>query len=180
MSIKPISFQAYLRAEQTWPKKYFSLAELLRSDKAFNAGIQNLPTSDELYLLEKFTHEILTPLREHWGGPLTVVSAFRSGELNQHVGGSITSDHLFHVGGAADLQPADASANGLWDFLSMISGGGIHFDQVILYPDFVHVGWRRKGNRLELRKMVMNGTEKTWPMLTEAERVKLIVTKEEK
>ncbi len=177
MIVQPISFQAYLRAEKNWPKKYFSLPELLRSDDAFALGLQNLPTLEELDLLEKFTNVILNPIRGRWGSPLGVHSCFREDALNSSdlVGGSDTSDHLFHVGGAADLCPEDSSRDGLWKFLSMISRGNVTFDQAILYPTFVHVGWRRTGNRFELRKLVMDGDKKTWPLLTLSERAKLIV-----
>jgi len=194
MRKQAISFQTFLRVQEQWPKGWFSLAELLKSDDALQADISNLPTMSELAMIRKITVELLNPLRVRWGGPLTVTSGFREPELNHRIGGSPTSDHLYQIGGAADLVPVDATEAGLVDFLEFVvemavagaadgkneridppsipphsggreetpppppaSGGEIEFDQLIIEPGWVHIGWRPNGNRFQVKRMMLVG-----------------------
>lgn len=47
---------------------------------------------------------VLEPLRARWGGPLIVVSGYRSPQWNTHVGGAMNSQHM--KGTAADVRPS--------------------------------------------------------------------------
>ena len=81
--------------------KYFTLEELLYSKTALNKKIQNIPSWEAVDNLEKLATDILDPLREKWGSPISVTSGFRSEKLNAELKGSKTSQHRF--GQAADL-----------------------------------------------------------------------------
>ena len=83
--------------------KHFTFQEFEDSDKARELGIDNrMPELAEAHIVE-LVDILLDPLREAWGGPLTVTSGYRCPELNRAVGGSETSAHL--AGWAADLVP---------------------------------------------------------------------------
>lgn len=65
---------------------HFGLYELAR-------GCENPPqwaVNNMRYLAQ----HILEPLREEWGGPITINSGYRSADHNRSVGGSATSLHL--------------------------------------------------------------------------------------
>ena len=52
-----------------------------------------------------------------------------------------------------------------------VNGGGIRieFDQLILYPGRIHIGWRPGDCRYEVRRMVVVVGRKTWPLMGKAE-----------
>ena len=82
--------------------KYFSIDEMLRSATAKKYGIDNRPSQDILNNLVLFIEKVLDPIREDWGGSISVSSGYRCPELNAKVGGAKTSGHLY--GYCADLQ----------------------------------------------------------------------------
>ena len=82
--------------------KYFSIDEMVRSATAKKYGIDNRPSQDILNNLVLFIETVLDPIREDWGGPISVSSGYRCPELNAKVGGAKTSGHLY--GYCADLQ----------------------------------------------------------------------------
>lgn len=82
--------------------KYFSLAEMTRSDTARRLGIDNTPSDSIKKNLTLFIEKVLDPIREDWGGPIIVSSGYRCPELNKAVGGVNTSGHMY--GFCADLQ----------------------------------------------------------------------------
>ena len=100
--------------------------------------------------VEGLVKEVLDPVREAYGKPIVVNSGYRCPKHNAEVGGVAGSQHL--RGEAADIHGEDnlaiarlIVANGLWD-------------QLILYPGFVHVSWKRGGgNRHQILKKVGNG-----------------------
>lgn len=73
------------------PGRWFSWAELGDPPEEYRGNVAYLVT------------RALDPLRDAWGGPLAVVSGWRSEIQNQAVGGAPRSQHL--VGLAADLVP---------------------------------------------------------------------------
>lgn len=104
--------------------------------------------------LEELANVILEPVRERLGKPIVVNSGFRCPIHNRAVGGATASQHM--KGEAADLRidgkPEDLAktivANGTWD-------------QLILYPTFVHVSWKRVGgNRREILRKTATGYER--------------------
>ena len=82
--------------------KYFSLAEMTRSDTARRLGIDNTPSDNIKKNLTLFIEKVLDPIREDWGSPIIVSSGYRCPELNKAVGGVKTSGHMY--GFCADLQ----------------------------------------------------------------------------
>ena len=82
--------------------KYFSIDEMVRSATAKKLGIDNRPSQDILNNLVLFIEKVLDPIREDWGGSISVSSGYRCPELNAKVGGAKTSGHLY--GYCADLQ----------------------------------------------------------------------------
>ena len=79
---------------------HFTLAELTRSAKAAQLGIDNTPPADVLPRLQ-LTAEMLERIRSTLGAPVVVTSAYRSRTLNMAVGGVTSSDHT--QGSAADI-----------------------------------------------------------------------------
>ena len=82
--------------------KYFSISEMTRSNTARRLGIDNTPSDDIKKNLTLFIEKVLDPIREDWGGPISVSSGYRCPELNAKVGGAKTSGHQY--GFCADLQ----------------------------------------------------------------------------
>lgn len=123
--------------------KYFRLEELLRSETAMTASIENLPSWEDMENLRFLAITVLDPIREAWGQPLKVTSGYRSTALNVAVGGVPTSGHL--EGCAADLTLPNWSTRKVIELynliVSMVERGDIDVDQVIYYrkKKIVHV-----------------------------------------
>ena len=134
---------------------YFQLSEFLKSDTATAAGIDNFPTWDDVYMMNKLSIEVLDIIRKKWSEPLIINSGFRVAELNAMVGGSATSDHM--EGAAVDLKLASWSKKKLSELFNMIyemvERGEIDIDQVIYYRSkkIIHVGY---GERLRRQFIV--------------------------
>lgn len=134
--------------------KHFSIQELTRSDTAIRKGIDNTAPKEAQENLTRLVDKVLDPLREAWGGPITVTSGYRSAALNKAVGGSATSDHL--KGCAADITVGNRAQNK--KLFMLIQKLGLPFDQLIHErgsvkdgPDWVHVSYRRVGqNRKQI------------------------------
>lgn len=109
--------------------KYFTLAELLKSNKAAELRIDNTPTFEVVDHLAVLTDRILEPLRAAYGKPIYVTSGYRCPKLNKVVGGAQTSGHL--RGDAADLQARDMA--GFKQFVvAFLKAGCVRFDQCLL------------------------------------------------
>ena len=81
--------------------------------------------------------EVLDPVRERLGMPIVVNSGYRCEKHNKDVGGVRNSQHL--RGEAADVTCAD-----LPRLKALIIENG-KFDQLITYPTFLHVSYKRTG-----------------------------------
>ena len=57
--------------------KYFTIDELSRSATATARGIDNTPPSVAAEALRALTDNVLDPLRQAWGRPLTVTSGYQ-------------------------------------------------------------------------------------------------------
>ena len=115
--------------------KYFKLEELLQSDTAFTAQIENLPSWNDVINLNYLATKVLDPIREAWGQPLIITSGFRSSKLNAAVGGVPTSAHM--EGCAVDVVLPSWSAKKMVELFTLIGSladdGTIDIDQVIYY-----------------------------------------------
>lgn len=134
--------------------KYFTIKELVKSSTAEAKGIDNTPTQEVERNLTALVDNVLDPLREIYGKPITVNSGYRCPELNKAVGGSATSDHV--KGFAADITCSNKKENAI--LLDIIKNTFI-FDQLIWekgndqYPDWVHVSFNPNRQRKQILKL---------------------------
>lgn len=93
---------------------------------------------------------MLEPARQRLGKPITVNSGYRCQVHNKTVGGVANSQHM--RGEAVDITTGTAEGNK--KLKTVIEELG-KFDQLITYPTFLHVSWKRNGmNRKQrLRKV---------------------------
>lgn len=118
----------------------FSYSEFEKSDTAFRLGINN-KIKDTLIRdnIKALVEYILQPLRDNWGGPLFINSGYRCFKLNEAVGGVPTSQH--RLGMAADVGCTDP-----YSLAKLAKRMRIDFDQMIIYPSFVHFSYKKDGN----------------------------------
>ena len=132
--------------------KYFTIKELCRSATAAQKGIDNSPAPDIRQKLQTLIEELLDPIREAWGGTITVNSGYRCPALNRAVGGVATSQH--QKGEAADLNAGSPAKNKmLFDkVVDMQQAGLIQFDQLIdeAHYQWVHISYRKGNNRNQI------------------------------
>lgn len=130
--------------------KYFTVAEMLKSETAEKNQINNTPSAEVERNIEELL-EVLDDLREHYGKPIKITSGYRCAALNKLVGGSPTSAHV--IGYAADLQPVQGSfENFKASVLEWLDKSGVKFDQCIIEKSksaqWVHFGlFNRKGQQ---------------------------------
>lgn len=106
----------------------FKLEEFTFSSAALRLGIQNIPGPNEVENIRQLCITILQPVRERFGKPIRITSGYRCPILNQAVGGSKTSQHLY--GEAVDIVCSNNLV--LWNlFKSMIVAKEIIVGQLI-------------------------------------------------
>jgi uncharacterized protein YcbK (DUF882 family) len=89
--------------------------------------------------------QVLDPVREKLGKPIRVNSGYRCPRHNEEVLGVRNSQHM--KGEAADIAPVDSGqvkVESLERMVEMIKRNG-KWDQMIVYPTFIHVSWKRNG-----------------------------------
>ena len=119
--------------------KNFTFAEFTKSDTAKRLHINNAITTWEVRdNIIALVEDVLQPLRDAWGGPLFINSGYRCPELNEAVGGVPTSQHV--KGQAADVGVTDPLA-----LAKLAIKKKINFDQMIIYPSFVHFSYKKDG-----------------------------------
>lgn len=95
--------------------------------------------------IEALVDNVLDPARQKFGGLVLVNSGYRCPKHNAEVGGVARSQHL--VGEAADVVPIEngkLKIENLQGLARIIVENG-RIDQLILYPTFIHVSWKRVG-----------------------------------
>lgn len=121
--------------------KNFSYKEFERSETADRLHINNVINTflvrDNVRAL---VDNILQPLRDAWGEPLHINSGYRCLKLNQAVGGVPTSQHM--LGQAADVRCSDPLK-----LAKLVKKLKLEFDQMILYPTFLHLSYQDGRNR---------------------------------
>nr|DAI74986.1 MAG TPA: peptidase [Bacteriophage sp.] len=121
--------------------KDFSYREFERSEVADAKHICNVITSFEVRdSILALTESVLQPLRDAWAKPLKVNSGYRCKALNAAVGGVPTSQHV--KGEAADIAAGEPVK-----LARLAVKLGLPFDQMILYPTFVHFSHRLNGEQ---------------------------------
>ena len=115
----------------------FSLDEMTKSQTALRKGINNMPDPIHLHNLHGLCHNILQPVREHFGRPVTVSSGFRSVELCLAIGSSSASQHA--KGQAADFEVIGIDNKEVAEWIR----DNLDFDQLIL--EFYNEGEPQSG-----------------------------------
>lgn len=99
--------------------------------------------------LKALVDTVLQPLRDAWSKPLAINSGYRCPEFNAKVGGVPTSQHV--KGEAADVCPFGRNGHGDIEMIRRLAATardlGLPFDQMILYPSFVHFSHRLHGEQ---------------------------------
>ena len=129
--------------------KYFSFEEFERSDTARRFAIDNRIPDKLKNNVAALVDNVLDPLREAWGKPITVTSGYRCADLNRKVGGVSTSQHL--KGEAADISVGDRKANRkLFELTKRL---GLPFDQLIDESDckWIHISYSPRHRRQVLK-----------------------------
>ena len=108
--------------------------------------------------IEALVANVLDPVREAYGKPIYVNSGYRCEKHNKAVGGVPKSQHL--VGQAADISVKSEKLkvkSELETLASIIVQQG-RFDQLIIYPTFLHVSYKRSGvNRHKVLRKTATG-----------------------
>lgn len=123
--------------------KNFSYHEFEHSDIAKEERITNAITSVEIRdSIKDLVDNLLQPLRDAVKKPLKISSGYRCPQLNSHykIGGSPTSQHV--KGEAADVWCATMTP---YELACKVVELGLKYDQMILYPGFVHLSYKKSG-----------------------------------
>ena len=108
--------------------------------------------------IEALVEAVLDPARERLGKAIRVNSGYRCAKHNLKVGGAVGSQHM--KGEAADVVPGDSgqvTGDSLERLVRIIKEQGV-YDQMIVYPTFVHVSYKRFGtNRHQVLTKVSGG-----------------------
>jgi hypothetical protein len=109
---------------------HFTLEELTRTSQTGPDGrvLANEPGAAELHFLRALCLACLEPIRELWGCPIHVNSAFRCVAVERKVSGRLFGQHL--VGQAADIVPVGTL--GLVEAYERIWRSDLPYDQLLL------------------------------------------------
>jgi hypothetical protein len=134
--------------------KSFTLNELTKSQEATRLGIDNTPNEEHILNLKLLCENVLQPIRNFYGMPLSVSSGYRSAALCEAIGSSSKSQHT--KGQAADFEIFGVANKDLADFVVK----NLDYDQCILEfwnenepnSGWVHCSFNSSGNRKQFLK----------------------------
>jgi hypothetical protein len=134
--------------------KSFTLNELTKSQEATRLGIDNTPNEEHILNLKLLCENVLQPIRDYYGMPVSVSSGYRSAKLCEAVGSSSKSQHT--KGQAADFEIFGVANKDLADFVVK----NLDYDQCILEfwnenepnSGWVHCSFNSSGNRKQFLK----------------------------
>jgi hypothetical protein len=138
----------------------FTLDELTKSQEATRLGIDNTPNEEHILNLKLLCKNVLQPIRDFYGMPLSVSSGYRSATLCEAVGSSSKSQHT--RGQAADFEIFGVANKEVADFIVT----NLDYDQCILEfwnenepnSGWVHCSFNKEGNRKQyLKAEKLNG-----------------------
>lgn len=113
----------------------FTFAEFTKSNTATSHHINNAITEwDVRDNIISLVQNILQPARDAWEEPMFINSGYRCKELNELVGGVESSQH--RKGQAADVGVSDP-----YEFAKLVKKMNLPYDQMIIYPTFVHLSY---------------------------------------
>lgn len=121
--------------------KYFTIAEMVKSETADRRCIDNRLPKALIGNVNGLIDNVLDPLREAYGKPVTVTSGYRCEVLNKAVGGSKTSEHM--KGMAADIVGTPNTKEENKRLFNLIQELDLPFTQLIDEKNFswVHVSY---------------------------------------
>ena len=144
---------------------HITLAEAIRSDVATRKGLDNNPTPKQLENMKMWAEKVFEPTRAQISSirgkdtPVKINSFLRRLAVNAAVGGSGSSSHCAGEKTGIDEAAGDIETNypdfTNKDLFMLIKEKGA-FDQLIAEfkdgngPAWVHVSFRRQGNRREI------------------------------
>jgi len=140
--------------------KSFTLNELTKSQEATRLGIDNTPNDEHILNLKILCENILQPIRDFYGMPLSVSSGYRSAALCEAIGSSSKSQHT--MGQAADFEIFGILNKEVSDWIVQ----NLDYDQCILEfwnendpnSGWVHCSYNNSGNRKQyLSAQKLNG-----------------------
>ncbi len=150
---------------------HFTLQEFTESATARKYGIDNTPPAEVVNNLRRLCKNTLEPLREALDMPVIITSGYRCKALNDRmIHYTQKSQHL--KGQAADFYIAQGAAQSHRELLvkafrMMLISDRIDFDQLILYPTFIHVSYdSSKANRHHI--FVVKGNNRLARVTSEA------------
>lgn len=130
--------------------------EAIKSVEAIRNGLDNTPNDIQVESMKLLAEKVFEPLRKALGNkPININSFFRSELVNEQIGGSNTSQHC--KGEAMDIdqdgRPGPTNRQ-IFDYIL----NKLDFDQLIWEfgddnnPDWVHVSYKKTGNRKQVLK----------------------------
>jgi len=127
--------------------RFFSWAELTRSNTARRLGLDDTPTPEAQAAMQALVADVLDPLRRMLGRPIRVGSGYRAPAVNRAIDGAESSQHM--RGEAVDIK---VDGMGAQELALFILRSGLPADQVIWYaPErggHVHLSYTRvRANR---------------------------------
>lgn len=171
---------------------HFKLSELTESATARKNGIENTPPPEAVENLRALCVNTLEPLHEALRLPIIITSGYRCKVLNhlmvqhsaksQHMNGQAADFYVGESHPAAIIGESQSEAQIssslshrerlVKAFRTIITDERINFDQLIIYPTFIHVSYVRSGhkNRRKLTKAFGNGS---YAALTHAQALAL-------
>lgn len=131
--------------------EHLDLSEVIRSESAKRAGINNMPTEEHIRNLKLLAENIFEPIRANFRIPIRISSGYRSKSLNSYIAGSMNSQHC--KGEAIDID-MDGNPHGItnaqvFEYIK----NNLPFDQLIWEfgnnenPDWVHVSYSSTGKQ---------------------------------
>ena len=123
---------------------HFSFKELTVTDQS----LPNIPSDFQIARLKNLANN-LEIIRNTLGYPMRINSAFRSEFINRAVKGSETSSHC--DGDAADFTCAKFGTPK--QICLAIIDYGLSFDQLILEPTWVHIGFGKRMRQQVMTKL---------------------------
>jgi len=152
--------------------KYVSYEEVIRSQTAIKNNLDNNPSDEQLGLIRLAALNVFDPLREWVGGPIKINSCFRSEELNDKIGGVVSSQHMVGInkydtnyGAAFDIDDVYGHKTNR-DMFHYIKDE-LDFDKLIyefggeFNPAWIHFSYRPENNRKEILIATKKLTGKT-------------------
>jgi len=140
--------------------KNLTLAEMVRSESAKRAGINNNPTKPHLDNMVKLANNIFQPIRDNFKRPIHISSGYRSKALNDSIKGtSKTSQHSLGEAMDIDMDGTEITNASVFNYIK----DNLNFDQLIWEfgtdknPSWVHVSHKSSGKQ---RKQVLKAIKR--------------------